>query len=178
MLKIAILGPESTGKTELAKRLSEYFNAPWVPEYAREYIGNLDCPYTYDDVCQIAEVQIEQENNYNSGTTESDFVFFDTDLIITKVWFEYKYGKIPDFLANRMETCYFDFYILCEDDLPWQPDPLREHGTDRKYFFDWYKNEIEQTNKPYVIVNGFGEQRVQNAIQAISTLKHESDSLP
>lgn len=171
MIKIAILGPESTGKTELAKRLAEYYNATWVPEYAREYIENLDKPYTYEDVCTIALKQIEEEKFCENHSTNKEFVFFDTDLIITKVWFEYRFGKIPDFLTERMKTGFFDLYLLCEADIPWEPDPVREHGDDREFFFNWYKREIEQTGKSYVVVNGIGNQRIQHAISALQSIK-------
>lgn len=167
MIKVAILGPESTGKTELARQLAEQLNAPWVPEYAREYIENLKNPYTFDDVCNIALKQIEQEKLYETWLTNDSFVFFDTDLIITKVWFQYRFGRIPDFLTERMKTGFFDLYLLCAPDLEWVPDPVREHGDDREYFFDWYQKEIEQTGKPYVIVTGMGTQRVQNALKAL-----------
>ncbi len=172
MIKIAILGPESTGKSTLAKALAEYFGAPWVPEYAREYVEKLTIPYTFEDVCKIAHKQIEQEEYYvKSENSKADFVFFDTDLILTKVWFQYKYNKVPDFLTNELVTSYFDFYLLCAPDLPWEADSVREHGSDRDFFFDWYKTEIEQTGKPYVIVNGIGNQRIQSAIDSIKALK-------
>ena len=169
MIKIAIIGPESTGKTALAKSLAEHFEAEWVPEFAREYVENLTAPYTYNDVCNIALKQIEQEKKYENATAK--FVFFDTDLIITKVWFEYKYKSVPDFLTERMKHGFFDLYLLCTPDLAWEADSVREHGTDREFFFEWYKKEIEQTNKPYVIVNGIGNQRIQHAIEALSIFK-------
>jgi len=166
MFKIAILGPESTGKSTLAKAMAEYFQASWVPEYAREYIEQLSRPYTFEDVCNIALTQIEEENQFEQNSSEN-FVFFDTDLIITKVWFEYKFGVVPGFVTDWMNTHTFDLYLLCAPDLPWQYDPVREHGDDRDYFFEWYKREIEQTGKPYVIVEGIDERRIQNAIVAI-----------
>lgn len=172
MIKIAILGPESTGKTALAKSLAEHFEAEWVPEFAREYVENLTDPYTYNDVCNIALRQIEQEKKYENNTSSNEkFVFFDTDLIITKVWFEYKYKTVPDFLTDRMKLGFFDLYLLCAPDLAWEADSVREHGTDRDFFFEWYKTEIEQTNKPYVIVNGIGNLRTQHAIEALSNFK-------
>jgi NadR type nicotinamide-nucleotide adenylyltransferase len=171
MFKIAILGPESTGKTALAMSLAEHYNAKWVPEFARQYIENLTNPYTYEDVCIIAQKQIEQELFYENGNPAyKDIVFFDTDLIITKVWFEYKFNTVPGFLTERLKQPFFDLYLLCEPDLQWEPDPVREHGKDREFFFEWYKKEIEQTNKPYVIVNGTGNQRIQNAITGLSVL--------
>ena len=167
MIKIAILGPESTGKTELAGKLADHFKSPWVPEYAREYIENLKTPYTYEDVCLIAIKQIKEEQEIETLNLSAEYVFFDTDLIITKVWFEYRFKKIPSFLSEYMKNVYFDFYLLCAPDLPWEPDPVREHGADRDFFFNWYKREIEQTGKPCVIVTETGNKRFQNALDAI-----------
>lgn len=170
MYKIAIIGPESTGKTVLAKSLAEHYKAPWVPEYAREYVEKLTNPYTYEDVCNIALKQIEQEMVFEQSEAENEnYVFFDTDLIITKVWLSYCFQKIPDFLTKRMENGFFDLYLLCAPDLPWEPDPVREHGNDREYFFNLYKEEIEKTGKTYAIVTGTGNQRIENAITAIQS---------
>lgn len=170
MFKIAILGPESTGKSELAKALALYYKVDWVPEYAREYIENLGAkPYSFNDVCKIAKKQIEQELHYE-GLNSQRLVIFDTELIITKVWFEYCYKQVPDFVIDRLESRFFDYYLLCAPDLDWQPDPVREHGDDREFFFDWYKKEIENTKIPYSIIKGVGHKRTQNAIYAIDLL--------
>jgi len=167
MFKISIVGPESTGKTYLASHLAESFGSPWIPEYAREYVEKLNRPYTYEDVCNIALKQIEQEKFYENQSTDKPFVFFDTDLIITKVWFSYCFNEIPDFLTERMQANYFDLYLLCVPDLPWEPDSVREHGEDREFFFNWYKKEIEQTGKPCITVSGVGRARIKNAIEAL-----------
>ena len=171
MLKIAILGPESTGKTTLAQALAEHFDTEWVPEYAREYVENLKAPYTFEDVCCIARKQIELEKVFENSVSTDKLVFFDTELIITKVWFEYKFKTVPEFLTERMKVGFFDLYLLCAPDLPWEADSVREHGTDRDYFFDWYKREIEQTGKPYIIVKDIEKKRTENAIIAIKNIK-------
>ena len=168
MLKVAIIGPESTGKSELTKALANHFQTPWVEEYARGYIQKLDRKYDFSDVSNIAQKQIEQELFFeNEYEGNSDYVFFDTELIITKVWFEYCYKRVPDFLTDRLEKRFFDFYLLCATDLAWVFDPVREHGDDRDFFFDWYKCEVEQLQKPYAIVTGTGSERLQNAISAV-----------
>ncbi len=168
MLKIAIVGPESTGKSELSVALANHFGCDFVPEYAREYVENLGREYNYDDVCNIARKQIEQQDFYLNNA-ENKFVFFDTELIITKVWFEFCYQRVPDFLNNRITENYFDFYLLCYPDLAWVADPVREHGGDeRLYFYEWYKREIEKTGKPFAIVKGNGNKRLENALNAIA----------
>ena len=140
MKRIAIIGPESTGKTVLTRSLAAYFGVPWVPEYAREYVENLDEHYTFEDVCKIAEHQIKTEEGFESNDVLPR-VFFDTDLIITKVWFEFCYQKVPEFVTERLSKKFFDLYLLCEPDLPWEEDPVREHGDDQDFFFQWYKKE-------------------------------------
>ncbi len=168
MIKIAITGPESTGKSMLSVALAKTFNGIVIPELAREYIEHLSEPYTFADVSKIAQMQIDQELEIEQQNKKGlDFVFFDTDLIITKVWFKHRFGEVPDFLTERMKKPYIDFHLLCSPDLEWIPDPVREHGTDRDYFFNWYETEIQQTNKPYSIIQGIGEQRLNNAVNAI-----------
>lgn len=166
MHKIAVVGPESTGKSVLTQALATHYEAPFVAEYAREYIENLHREYTHEDVCEIAKKQIETEIFF-AANNQAPCVFFDTDLIITKVWFEYCFGVTPEFVTQQIKTGFFDLYLLCEPDLPWEPDPVREHGSDREFFFDWYRREIEHLQKPFVLINGIGDTRISNAILQI-----------
>ena len=168
-MKVAIIGPESTGKTALAGQLAARFHAPWVPEYAREYVSSLHRPYTRDDVEAIARRQIEQEREY-AGWPAERHVFFDTDLIVTKVWFAYCYRSVPPFVEERLATRFFDLYLLCAPDLPWQYDPVREHGDDRDFFFDWYRREVEALGTPCAIITGQGGERLRKAVEAIDNL--------
>ncbi len=169
MIKIAISGPESTGKSILSEALAQTYNGILIAELAREYVEHLSVPYTFDDVCSIAQMQIDQELKIEQLNKKGhNFVFFDTDLIITKVWFKHRFGEVPSFLTERMKKPFIDFYLLCSPDLEWIPDPVREHGTDRDYFFNWYEKEIQQTNKPYAIIQGVDEQRHNNAVIAIN----------
>lgn len=175
MIKIAIVGPESTGKTDLAEQLAIHYKAAWMPEYAREYVEQLQRPYTFDDVCNIAGKQIEQEQEIMNRN--SSLIFFDTDLVITKVWFEFCYNTVPEFVTERLNERFMDMYLLCVPDLPWQPDPVREHGDDRDYFFDRYEREIKELNTPCSFVKGIGNKRIKNAIQQVDIfLKQKNES--
>ena len=167
MIKIALTGPESTGKTELSLHLAEHFHAALEPELAREYVESLERAYTFEDVCTIARQQIEQEQKYEDEEDKNALVIFDTDLIITKVWLEYKFEDVPAFVTERLSDHFIDLYMLCEPDLPWVADPVREHGDDRPFFFDWYEREINLLGTPYVKISGTGEERFLNARQAV-----------
>ena len=170
MYKVALIGPESTGKSELSVALAHHFKGDFVPEYARNYIENLKQSYTFNDVCIIAQKQIELQNVYLNKNNQA-VVFFDTELIITKVWFEYCYNTVPEFVEKNLSEPYFDLYLLCYPDIPWIPDPVREHGGDeRMFFYEWYKREIELMGVPYTIIDGIGEIRTNNAIKAVNKL--------
>ena len=155
MFKVGIIGPESTGKSSLGQYLAKRYGATYVPEYARDYVASLHRPYTYDDVCHIARKQIEQIKEVGSGKWEaSDIIFFDTELIVTRVWFDYVYGKAPDWLLSAMQQYKMDTYLLTYPDIPWIPDPTRENGSDeiRLQLFHHYEQEIQALDAPYYII--------------------------
>ena len=157
MYKVGIIGPESTGKSTLAKYLAHRYDGVLVSEYAREYMEKraCACAYTRDDVTNIAHFQVEQLRNLAQGVAmdkASDIVFFDTELIVTKVWFLHKYGDCPDFIEQALLQYPMDVYLLCYPDMPWQPDPVRENPDIRDYLFDWYEREIQKLSIPYYVI--------------------------
>jgi len=167
-IRIAILGPESTGKTILAQSLASYYQSDWIKEIARGYIEDLGREYTYQDVEKIAKLSVEA---YEKVKNDPKPIFFDTELIITKIWFEVVFGEIPEMMDHWMKEMEFDAYLLCLYDLPWQPDPVRENGGEmRKLLFYKYKTEIEKLKKPYHIVKGSGKERIKNAVNSLSEL--------
>lgn len=145
--RVGIIGPESTGKSTLAKYLAKRYNGVYVPEYAREYMEKLDRPYSYDDVVSIAHYQIEHLQGLQDG-----LYFFDTELIITKVWFEYKYGSCPDWLENAIRDYPMDTYLLTYPDIKWEPDPVRENPAIRLELFERYEREVQALDIPYYVV--------------------------
>ena len=170
LYRIVITGPESTGKTQLAQELAQGLNATWVPEYARAYVENLGRPYTYNDVIQIASYQIAQEQEFDAMSTKG-ILIFDTWLIITKVWLDLVYGKCPDWICDHIRTSKIDLFLVCDTDLPWIADPVRENGGEkRNELFRLYCNEISTFGFKYEIVSGFGDFRTNHAM--ISLSKH------
>ena len=161
MLKVALIGPESTGKSSLAHYLARRYNGTYIPEYAREYVerkGSTDV--TWDELCEIAKYQIEElerlRSNSASGlTSNSEAVyFFDTELIVTKVWFDYAFGRVPEWLNEAILRYPMDVYLLTYPDLPWIPDPARSNGSDAIRFelFHRYESEIQALDIPYYII--------------------------
>lgn len=165
--RIVIIGPESTGKTELAQFLANHFNTVYVPEYAREYVESLNRHYNYTDVENIAYKQLDLEEEYSDKA--NDVLFYDTFLIITKVWFQVVYKKQPEWLEKNIKNSSIDLYLLCDTELPWVKDTVRENGGEmREKLFDIYKNELENYDFNYDIVTGIGDERFQNALNIVN----------
>jgi len=161
MIRISVTGPESTGKSWLADRLAEHYNTNWVPEFARKYLDEIDRPYTYDDILSIARKQFEYENLAAENT---DLLFCDTDFCVTSIWCKVKYGQCHEWITEKLEQNNYDLYLLCNIDLPWQYDPLREHPEMRSELFEMYRSTLDEHLFNFRIVSGTGEERLQNAI--------------
>jgi nicotinamide riboside kinase len=141
LIKVAVTGPESTGKTTLSLELAGYYNAAFVPEFAREYLEKLDRPYTYEDVEKIAIRQVSLEDEMILSTEK--LLVCDSELIVIKIWMEFKYKKVPSWIIQEISRRHYDIILLCNTDIPWEPDPLREHPELRRYFFILFIKSIE-----------------------------------
>jgi NadR type nicotinamide-nucleotide adenylyltransferase len=165
IIKVAITGPESTGKSTLAQQLAGHYRATWVPEFARTYIAGLCRQYTPADVEQIARGQLARYQQVLSQA--SGFVFADTDLLVIKIWMLHAYGFCPEWILQALEQQEFDLYLLMQVDLPWEDDPQREHPHLRPYFYNWYKRELQAYGFTFVEIAGSQQNRRQHAIEAI-----------
>ena len=173
MFKIAITGPESTGKSTLSEKLAHHYNTNFVPEYSRSYLENFVGQYTENDVVEIAKGQhnliLEEEKK------SSKILIADTEVIVCKIWVEYVFKHSNTTIDNLLKKQDFDLYLLCDIDLPWVYDPLRENPDidERKELFEIYRNTLEQMKVPFEIVSGDNDERVNNAIKIIEKHRHE-----
>lgn len=167
--RIVITGPESTGKSELTKKLGEHFKMPYINEIARDYIENLNRNYTKNDVIQIAKLQVEEENKLLKQNPE--YLFIDTDLIITKIWLIHVYGNYPKWIDEKLITTTRFCHLLCYYDLEWVYDPVRENSNLREFLFDKYKSQIEQLKIPYKVIKGRDDYRLKSAVEFIGNLE-------
>lgn len=165
--RIAVTGPESTGKTILTEKLSAYYHCPMVEEYARKYLENLNRKYDFADVEKIAQEQMKIEDQIIA--TSPKMLISDTELIVIKIWMEFKYGLVASWLEDTIRKRKFDLYLLCFPDLPWEYDPLRENPGLGEFFFEWYQKELDKRQFNYVVIKGNESERFSSAVLAINS---------
>lgn len=168
--KVVIIGPESTGKSTLSAALAAAFNTNWNPEYAREYLENLGREYQESDLIEIGKEQIAREDV--AVKKANRILFCDTDLYVIKVWSEAKYQHCNTAILQEISERKYDLYLLTDIDVPWQPDPLREHPAqeDRLYFYKQYLDIVQRTGTPWLNIRGNENERLCLARAAVQKL--------
>lgn len=174
--KVVVVGPESTGKSTLCEQLAGYYATDWVPEYAREYLTQHGTQYTYDDLLVIAQRQVALEDKQAAAlaakNAPSSLLFIDTDLYVMKVWCEYVFGKCHSWILDQLAIRPYSLYLLCDTDLPWVKDELREYPDleSRRELYYIYKDIMMNQPVPWINISGNYEQRLQKAVNAVDNL--------
>jgi NadR type nicotinamide-nucleotide adenylyltransferase len=176
--KIVIIGPESTGKSSLCEELAQYYETEWCVEFAREYLITNGTNYTVDDLLVIAKGQLALEDemalqvNNTLPIIHQPKLFIDTDMYVMKVWSEYVFGECDFFILDTIAHRKYDLYLLCDIDLPWVKDDLREYPDEkpRKELFNMYKDLLINQNTPWTLISGNYQERLTAAIKAVNEL--------
>lgn len=167
-LRIAITGPESTGKSSLAKELAAHYNTLFVEEYAREYIDQLGRQYSEDDILQIARGQLANEEE-KAGRAHN-LLFCDTELTVCQIWSLVKYNRCHPWISQTMAARPYPLYLLTNIDLPWEDDPQREHPHLREHLFQLYHENLSRRGVNFAVVSGQGTDRLLCAISQVENL--------
>ncbi|MFD1603805.1 DUF4301 family protein [Flavobacterium artemisiae] len=172
IIKIALFGPESTGKTTLAKQLAAYFETEWVPEFARDYLQEKWEENQHicdaDDMMPIAYGQTALENE--KLATAKKYLFCDTNLMVTKVFSEMYYGFCDPLLHEAALKHEYDLFFLTDIDVPWEKDDIRDTPNGRETVFSAFKQTLIDTKKPFVTLSGDKECRLAKAVDIIKNL--------
>jgi len=179
IIKIALFGPESTGKTTLAKQLADYYETEWVPEFARDYLQEKWEENKHicvaDDMMPIAYGQTALENEKLANANK--YLFCDTNLMVTKVFSEMYYGFCDPLLNEAALKHEYDLFFLTDIDVPWEKDDIRDTPEGRESVFSVFKQTLIDTKKPFITLSGDKETRLAKAIAIIDelTLAKEHD---
>ena len=171
MKKIVIIGPESTGKSTLCEQLAEHYSTSWCPEFAREYLKETGGKYGFGDILNIAHGQLELEDTMLTQA-KNNFYFIDTDMYVTKVWCEVVFENCHTWILKQIALRQYDLFFLCDVDLPWVKDELREYPDleFRKKLFKMYKDLLINQKTKWAVISGTDAQRLQMAVSIINTV--------
>lgn len=173
LIKVVIYGPESSGKTTIARQLAAHYNTEWVPEYAREYLqakwDKEQKTCEAKDLLPIAEGQMRLENELSKKANR--ILICDTDLLETKVYSEAYYVGTCDPLLEKyaLENTY-EMYLLTDIDIPWEKDDLRDKPNERERMFNYFKAALEKYNRDFVILRGDESTRFRTAVFHLNKL--------
>ncbi len=186
--KFVVIGPESTGKSTLCSQLAAYHKTSWVPEYAREFLEKNGTDYSYNDLLTIAKGQINLEEQIEDEVLKirviptsniehqtSNILFIDTDMYVMKVWCEFVFNKCHNWILNRIAERSYNGYLLCNTDLPWVKDDLREYPdvATRNKLYHYYKDLLINQSVPWTDINGSYDERLAKAKLFISEFNKE-----
>jgi len=172
IIKIALFGPESTGKTTLAKQLAAHYETEWVPEFARDYLQEKWEENQHicvaDDMLPIAKGQVVLENQKLAAANK--YLFSDTNLLVTKVFSEMYYGFCDPVLNEAALEHEYDLFFLTDIDVPWEKDDIRDTPKGRETVFSVFKQTLIDNNKPFITLSGSKEDRLAKATAIIDDL--------
>jgi len=167
MKKIAVVGPESTGKSFTAKYLADRLQTVCVPEYARHYCQNLHNQYTLQDEVNMFYGQLALEEAL-MPLANGRLLICDTTILTVKIWCDHLFGGTPAEVKEEIARRPYDLYLLMDIDLPWQDDPLRDFPNEREHFMAVWKKELQDLGANYEIVSGTETERLARALSLSS----------
>lgn len=166
--RVCIFGPESCGKSTLAKDLAQLFKTTYVQEYARTYLELKNGELQQQDLPVIARGQGASEDAL--ARRGKRVLFCDTDPLTTQIWSEFLYGQADDEVVQLAKTRHYDLTILCDVDVPWVEDEVRYLPNDRVNFLQACERKLIEHNRHYIKVSGDWQQRLELAAAAVKRL--------
>ena len=168
MKKVVLTGSESTGKTELARRLGAHYGVPVAEEFVRTYSRSRPGKIQFNDHGVIAKGQIASEDA--AIARAGDLVILDTDLVSTVVYCEHYFGRCPEWIVEQARARAANLYLLMKSDIPWMPDGVRDRGDRRDEMHALFADKLASFGVRCVEIGGERDARFAAARQAIDSL--------
>jgi NadR type nicotinamide-nucleotide adenylyltransferase len=168
LIRVVLTGSESTGKTTLANELARHYRAELVPEFVRSYAEQREGVTTFNDHGPIARGQMALEDEVFA--TARGLVFLDTDLLSTVVYCDHYFGRCPEWIRETAVSRRPDLYVLCDVDVPWVADGVRDRGDRRDEMHGLFRAAVAASGARFVEVNGDVAHRVAAATVAIDAI--------
>ncbi|MGL6071904.1 AAA family ATPase [Craterilacuibacter sp.] len=169
-LRVAVVGPESSGKTTLVQALGIRLQqagvkVACVDEFARTYYAHRPYLPTLSDIDAIALGQCALEDE---AAADADIVLCDTNALTCRIWAEVAFGAASETVLRLCQDYHYGLILLAHPDIPWQADPLRSHPEERDYLFALYREALLPQGGGVAEVCGPHEQRLQQSWAALA----------
>ena len=168
---VTIFGAESCGKTTMTRALSKELNGHFIPEWAREYLETVGAEVTDERMRAIVEGQAALQKTAKNDLFNKPFIFQDTDLFSTLGYYRLWGGgtdhdvDLCEYLAKQLKS---DLYIVMNDGIPFEADPLRYGGDKRESGMQYWIDLLEEYKLPYYVVPlGTPYQQTNAACRAV-----------
>ena len=152
----------------MAAQLAAHYGTAFAPEFARKYLEASGPHCSLEDIEEIARGQMVAEAEAEARGHR--VVFCDSDLLVIKIWSEHAFGICPEWILRCIAQQQYDLVLLMGVDLPWQPDPLREHPHLRQQFYDLYHRELREHMANFAEISGPPERRFSQACFLVDEL--------
>jgi NadR type nicotinamide-nucleotide adenylyltransferase len=166
--RVVLTGSECTGKSTLAERLAAHYAAELVPEFVRTYAERKGGAIDFSDHGPIARGQMALEDEHIARAR--DLVIQDTDLLSTVVYCNHYFGRCPAWITEAAAARKPDLYMVCEIDLPWVGDGVRDRGHMRDEMQQLFRDAVAASGVPHVLISGDADARFATAKTAIDRI--------
>jgi HTH-type transcriptional regulator, transcriptional repressor of NAD biosynthesis genes len=178
VVRVCVIGAESTGKTTLARDLAGHYGVPFVAEFGRYYSEAMPGPtryrWTTADFRTIAEVQNRFEDD--AARWVGPLLICDTNAFVTSVFHEAYLGHRDPVLEAEAAGRRYDLFILCGEETPFVQDGtgLRHEGLARTRMHGRYLRHLEEGGHRFARIEGTRAERLAVAVKAVDRLLAEA----
>jgi nicotinamide riboside kinase len=166
--RVVVMGPESTGKTTLARELARRYNTVWTTEYLRVHLDAKQAECTPDDLPKV--VAGHRATEAVLARLANRVLFCDTDPLMTAVYSRFYYHEVPEWLEAAAVERRAAHYLLLDADVPWVADPQRDQPHGRERILAMCREQLDRYGLPWTLLSGSWDERLRQACSLVDAL--------
>lgn len=168
--RIAIMGPESTGKSVLTEKLAKHYNTNFVEEYGRTYyeengnkVAAKDFPIISYRRQLLEDFKIKSSNKILFCDTEDITTYY-----LLKDYCPSDWNDVDEFFTDKFKSYRnYDIYLLLKPDCDWVQDGTRTFDYNRWEQYNTIKSLLMERNCNFVEIGGDWDERFSESIKLI-----------
>ncbi len=159
VIKVVLLGTESTGKTMISEKLATHFNCGLVYETARDIVINSN-NFTYDDLMLIAKKHSE---NIRIAISKYSMLIIDTDIHITSSYSEHFFNRKLEIENEIYHLNKANLYLYLTKEISYYQDGTRLNENERNLLDISHRRTLKNFNINFFEISGNWDKRFEQA---------------